>query len=224
VTRELAERLGERHDHATLLEARRRAIAAVQDLARQVSPGMTEEDGLGVARRALRAQGFTDDWVAPYLRFGTNTLKKYAEPSAPGVALREDDVWYVDVGPLWMNHESDFADTFVFGRDPGRQRIVRDLHEVFERTVRHWRATHPTGVELYRFAASQANSLGWELDLDMAGHRLGEHPHAPLHDGTLASAEFTPSSGLWMLEIQLRHPDVPYSAFFEDLLLEVEDV
>src|SRR5262245_60779333 len=108
VSRELAERLGERHDHATLLEARRRAIAAVRDLARQVLPGMTEEEGLGAARRALRAQGFIDDWVAPYLRFGTNTLKKYAEPSEPGIVLREDDVWYVDVGPLWDNHECDY--------------------------------------------------------------------------------------------------------------------
>lgn len=220
MSRELAERLGERHDHATLLEARRRAIAAVQDLARQVSPGMTEEDGLGVARHALRSQGFTDDWVAPYLRFGTNTLKKYAEPSEPGVALREDDVWYVDVGPLWNNHECDYAETFAVGSDPERHRIVRDLHEVFELTSSHWRGVRPTGIELYRYAEREAASRGWQLDLEMAGHRLGEYPHSALHDGTLANADFTPSSGLWMLEIQLRHPDVPYSAFFEDLLLD----
>ena len=224
MSRELAERLGERHDHATLLEARRRAIAAVQDLARQVSPGMTEEEGLSVACHALRAQGFTDDWVAPYLRFGTNTLKKYAEPSEPGVALREDDVWYIDVGPLWNNHECDYAETFAVGSDPERRRLVRDVREVFERTARHWRKKHPTGQELYRFAIAEAEARGWQLDLEMAGHRLGEYPHSVLHDGSLAKADFTPSSGLWMLEIQLRHPDVPYSAFFEDLLLEVADV
>ena len=220
MSRELAERLGERHDHATLLEARRRAIAAVQDLARQVSPGMTEEHGLAVARHALRAQGFTDDWVAPYLRFGANTLKKYAELSEPGVALREDDVWYVDVGPLWNNHECDYAESFAVGSDPERRRLVRDVREVFERTARRWRESRPSGAELYRFAAAEAASLGWQLEPEMAGHRLGEYPHSPLHDGSLAKADFTPSSGLWMLEIQLRHPDVPYSAFFEDLLLD----
>jgi Xaa-Pro aminopeptidase len=164
VSRELAERLGERHDHATLLEARRRAIAAVQDLARQVSPGMTEEHGLGVARHALRAQGFTDDWVAPYLRFGANTLKKYAELSEPGVALREDDVWYVDVGPLWNNHECDYAESFAVGSDPERRRLVRDVREVFERTARRWRESRPSGAELYRFAAAEAASLGWQLE------------------------------------------------------------
>jgi len=29
-----------------------------------------------------------------------------------------------------------------------------------------------------------------------------------------------PASGLWVLEIQLRHPTRPFGAFFEDLLLE----
>src|SRR5262245_55507775 len=224
VSRELAERLGERHDHATLLEARRRAIAAVKELARQVAPGMTEEEGLAAARRALRAQGLEADWVAPYLRFGANTLKKYAQPSEPGIALRADDLWFVDVGPLWKDHECDYADTFVVGGDPERRRIVRDLHEVFDRSRRHWREARPTGIELYRFAASEAAALGWQLEPEMAGHRLGEFPHAALHDGTLAKADFMPSSGLWMLEIQLRRPGVPYSAFFEDLLLETDEV
>lgn len=224
MSRDRAERLGERHDHVTLLEARRRAIAAVRELARRVAPGMKEEEGLELARHALRAQGFEADWVAPYLRFGANTLKRYAEPSEPGVALREDDIWYVDVGPLWMNHECDYAETFAVGRDPGRHRLVRDVREVYERTARHWREARATGKELYRHAAAEAASLGWQLDPEMTGHRLGEFPHSALHDGTLASAEFTPSSGLWMLEIQLRHPDLPYGAFFEDLLLDIDEV
>ena len=224
MSRELAERTGERHDPATLLEARRRAIAAVRDLARRVAPGMTEEEGLDLARRALRAQGFESEWVAPYVRFSTNTLKRYGEPSEPGVVLGQDDVWFVDVGPLWRGHECDFADTFVVGDDPARHRLVRDVRAVFERTARRWREARPSGADLYRFAAAEAVSLGWQLDLEMAGHRLGAYPHAAFHDGTLAKAEFTPSAGLWMLEIQLRHPDVPYSAFFEDLLLEADDV
>ena len=224
MSRELAERLGERHDHATLLEVRRRAIAAVRDLARQVVPGIAEEEGLDLARRALRAHGFAADWVAPDVRFGTNTLKKYGEPSDPGVVLGRDDVWLVDVGPLWQDHEGDYADTFAVGDDPERHRLVRDVRAIFDRTSRHWRETRATGAALYRYAAAEAATRGWQLDLEMAGHRLGAYPHAVFHDGTLARAEFTPSPGLWMLEIQLRHPDRPYSAFFEDLLLEDGDV
>jgi Xaa-Pro aminopeptidase len=224
VSRELAEGTGERHDPATLLEARRRAIVAVRDLARRVVPGMAEAEGLDLARRALLAQGCESDWVAPVVRFGANTLKPYAAPSDSGVVLAGDDVWFVDVGPLWRGHEGDYAETFVVGGDPERHRLVRDLREVFERTRRHWREARPTGAALYRYAAAQAGSLGWQLDTEMAGHRLGVHPHAAIHEGLLAQAEFTPSAGLWMLEIQLRHPERPYSGFFEDLLLEADEV
>ena len=223
MSRELAERVGEGHEHATLLDARRRTIAAVRDSASRVAPGMSEEVGTGLARRRLRAHGFEQDWVAPCLRFGTNTLRKYGEPSEPGVVLGRDDLWFIDVGPLWRNHECDYADSFATGRDPDRQRIVRDLHDVFARTRAQWRASQATGAELYRFAAAEAAARGWQLDLEMAGHRLGEYPHAAFHDGPLSRAEFRPSAGLWMLEIQLRHPDKPYSAFFEDLLLDAED-
>lgn len=222
-SRELAERVGARHAHAVMLEARRRTRAAVHDVARRIAPGMTEEEGLELTARALRAQGFEQDWVAPTVRFGRNTLKKYAEPPDPGVVLAPDDVWFVDVGPLWQGHECDYAETFALGHDPDRLRIVRDVREVFDRSCRHWREARATGIELYRFAAEQAQSLGWQLEPEMAGHRLGEFPHAVFHDGLLSKAEFTPSGGLWMLEIQLRHPELPYSAFFEDLLLEAAD-
>ena len=223
MSRDLAERVGEGHEHATLLEARRRTIAAVRDIAARLAPGMTEEEGTELAQRRLRAHGFARDWVAPCLRFGTNTLRKYGEPSEPGVVLGRDDLWFIDVGPLWRNYECDYADSFATGDDPDRRRIIRDLHDVFGRTQAHWRASQATGAELYRFAAAEAGARGWQLDLEMAGHRLGKYPHAAFHDGPLSRAEFRPSAGLWMLEIQLRHPDRPYSAFFEDLLLDAED-
>lgn len=222
-SRELAERVGEGHDHAVMLEARRRTRAAVHDVARKVVPGMTEAEANELTLRTLRAHGFERDWVAPYVRFGRNTLKKYAEPSEPGVMLASDDLWFVDVGPLWRNHECDYAETFVVGADPQRLCMMHDVRAIFDRTCRHWRENRATGVELYRFAAAESESLGWRLDPEMAGHRLGEYPHAAFHDGLLAKAEFRPSGGLWMLEIQLRHPDLPYSAFFEDLLLDEAD-
>jgi len=218
--RELAERVGPLHDPATMLEARSRARAAVRDLASRVAPGMTEQEGLAITRQTLRAHGFATDWVEPCVRFGTNTLKKYEEPSDPGVVLGSDDVWFVDVGPLWRGHECDYAETFVVGADPERHRLVRDVVEIFDRAQAYWREQRATGVELYRCAAAEAESRGWRLDAEMAGHRLGAYPHAAFHDGCLANADFTPSSGLWMLEIQIRRPDRPYGAFFEDLLLE----
>jgi Xaa-Pro aminopeptidase len=206
-----------------MLEARRLAHAAVRDIALQVTPGMLEEEGLELARRTLRARGFERDWVEPCLRFGVNTLKKYAEPSEPGVTLGRDDVWFIDVGPLWHGWECDVAETFAVGDDPERHRLVRDIHEIYDRTCRHWREARATGTELYRFAADEAALRGWQLDLDMCGHRLGRFPHAEHYDGSLAEIPFTPSPGMWMLELQIRHPDKPYGAFVEDLLIDAVD-
>lgn len=28
-----------------------------------------------------------------------------------------------------------------------------------------------------------------------------------------------PNAGVWILEIQIKHPELPYGAFFEDLLI-----
>jgi Xaa-Pro aminopeptidase len=220
LTREVAERVGERHDHALVLESRRRTHAAVRDIARQVKPGMTEESAVELARRTLRAHGFERDWVEPCLRFGVNTLRRYGEPSEAGVVLARNDVWFIDVGPLWHGWECDFAETYAVGDDAGHHRLVRDVHEVYERTHRHWREARATGAELYRFAAAEAVARGWQLDLEMCGHRLGEFPHSVHYDGSLSAIEFTPASGLWVLEIQIRHPDKPYSAFIEDVLVD----
>jgi Xaa-Pro aminopeptidase len=221
--RERARMAGERHGHPAMREARRRSIAAVRELARRIVPGISEESGLDLLRRTLHAHGFEREWSAPCLRFGVNTLKRFGEPSEPGVVLGRNDVWFVDIGPLWGNYECDFADTFAVGDDPERHRLVRDVHEVFDRTSRHWRESGATGAELYRYAGAEAAARGWQLDTGMAGHPIGEYPHGAIHHETLAQADFTPAPGIWMLEIQIRHPDLPFGAFFEDLLLDVAD-
>ncbi|HEY0296511.1 MAG TPA: hypothetical protein VGC69_14380 [Bordetella sp.] len=60
--------------------------------------------------------------------------------------------------------------------------------------------------------------MGWKLNLDMKGHRVGDFPHAIYKPGKLADLADTPSEGLWILEIQIAHPTRPFGAFYEDLL------
>lgn len=217
-----AEAVGDRYDLAMMLEARRRTHAAIAEVARAVTPGMAESEALALTKRVLREGGLLRGWHAVHVRFGTNTLKNFGETSEPGVVLAEDDVWFIDVGPVWKEWEADAGDTFVVGGDPDMLRMARDVHVVFERVQQRWRESGLTGQALYREAVSIAKSLGWQLNLDMSGHRLAEFPHAAHHKGSLADAPFTPSPGLWMLEIQIRHPQRPFSAFFEDLLLAPE--
>lgn len=223
VVRESAERVGARYDHAMMLEARRRTHAAIREIAPQVAPGMPEEEGLALTKRVLREHGLGRGWHGVHVRFGANTLKNFGEPSEPGVVLGPDDIWFIDIGPVWRDWEADAGETFVVGDDPEMHRIQRDVHAVFDGVQRHWRNERAAGEALYRFAVAEAAARGWELNLDMSGHRLSEFPHAAHHKGALAEAPFSPTPGLWMLEIQIRHPDKPYSAFVEDLLLDPAD-
>lgn len=218
-----AEAVGSRYDRAMMLDARRRTRAAMAEIASRIGPGMAEEAALALTRQVLRENGLLRGWHAIHVRFGSNTLKNFGEPSEPGVVLGKDDIFFIDIGPVWRDWEADAGDTWVVGDDSEMLRIGRDVREVFAVVQRHWREQRLTGEALYRQAVAEAESRGWQLNLDMSGHRLADFPHAALHKGALAEAPFTPSPDLWMLEIQIRHPTRPFSAFFEDLLLAAGD-
>ncbi len=160
-------------------------------------------------------------WHGIHVRFGVNTLKQFGKPSEPGVKLLEHDIYFIDIGPVWQKWEGDGGESFAVGTDPDMHRAVHDVREVFDRVRNRWLAEKISGRDLYQYADEQARNLGWELNLEMSGHRLSDFPHAALHTGSLAEVEFTPSEGLWVLEIQIRHPQRPFGAFYEDLLLQV---
>lgn len=218
-----AEAVGRRYDRAMMLEARRRTRAAMAEIASQIGPGMAEEAAFELTRQVLRDNGLLRGWHAIHVRFGSNTLKNFGEPSDPGVVLGADDIFFIDIGPVWRDWEADAGDTWVVGGDAEMLRIGRDVRDVFTEVQRHWREHRLTGEALYRQAVAEAEDRGWRLNLDMSGHRLADFPHAALHKGALAEATFTPSPDLWMLEIQIRHPTRPFSAFYEDLLLAPAD-
>ena len=73
---------------------------------------------------------------------------------------------------------------------------------------------------LYDFATAEAAKMGWELNLDLSGHRISDFPHAAVYEGPMNTVDFTPSPLLWVLEIHIRNPDMKFGAFFEDMLLD----
>jgi Xaa-Pro aminopeptidase len=215
-----AEAVGAHYDVEMMLVARGKTRQAMRDIAAAVKPGMLEEEALEIARRTLKEAGLLRGWHGIHVRFGSNTLKPFGAPSEPGVALRDDDIFFIDIGPVWEKWEGDAGDTYVVGDDPDMQRAAKDVRALFHDVRAKWRNEGATGEALYQFAEKRAEEMGWKLNLDMNGHRLSDFPHAAIHKGALAAAPFAPSASLWVLEIQIRHPTRPFSAFYEDLLLE----
>jgi Xaa-Pro aminopeptidase len=213
----------ERHnpgfDPALLLAARLRTRAALSKIAAQIRPGMREADAAALAAHELEQAGAEKHWHRIYVRFGENTLLPYGVKSAPDVFLRETDIFFIDIGPVFDGYEGDLGDTFTAGADAEMLRCKRDVRRIFHDTRKHWLVGGVSGADLYQTALVHARERGWILNLNVDGHRLSQFPHHAHFRGGLAEADFQPIAGAWVLEIQIRHPERKFGAFYEDLLV-----
>jgi len=203
-----------------MLSMRAKTRATINAIAAAVKPGMVEEDAVEMAKDMLAAQDMVRGWHDVYVRFGANTLKTFGADSDPGIVLKDDDIFFIDIGPVWEEWEGDGGDTFVTGNDAEMAKIAADAKTLFH-IVRHkWEATSMSGKALYDFAIAEAEAMGWELNMDLSGHRLSDFPHEAIYAGPMADVDFKPSALLWVLEIHIRHPTAGYGAFYEDMLLD----
>jgi Xaa-Pro aminopeptidase len=198
---------------------RAKAQQAVSRIAAQVTAGMLEEDANKMVVATLQDMGASGVFHKPYIRFGSNTTKTFGADSDPGVRLGEDDIFFIDVGPVWEEYEGDAGDTFVTGNNPELKRCAVDAKKIYTTVEKKWKTEKTSGVELYHCAAQMATELGWVLNLDLGGHRLGDYSSAEHYEGPLSEITFHPSPNIWMVEIHIRHPQLPFGAFYEDLLM-----
>jgi len=199
--------------------ARTKTWEAIQKISEQVYVGMLEQEANEIAKSTLEAMGTRQGWHRPYVHFGHNTVKTLFDTPESDVQLRENDIYFIDIAPVWQGYEGDAGSTFVTGTDADMLRCSTDVKRVFETVAGKWKADELNGKELYQFAEQTAQEMGWLLNLNMNGHRLSDFSHTAYHNGKLADISFCPSPNLWILEIQIRHPQKPFGAFFEDLLV-----
>jgi Xaa-Pro aminopeptidase len=202
-----------------MLEVRAKSQEAVRRIAARVKAGMLEEDANKLVVDTLKEMGATKAFHKPYIRFGSNTTITFGADSVPGVRLGEDDIFFIDIAPVWDEYEGDAGDTFVTGSNPDLKRCAQDARRIFEAVEKKWKTEKATGVQLYEFAQQLAEDLGWELNMDLGGHRLGDYSSAEHYEGPLHEIAFHPKAHIWMVEIHIRHPEKPFGAFYEDLLV-----
>ncbi len=214
------EAVGPAFTQEQMLSMRGKVRGIIHEIAAAVRPGMVEEDAVAMAREILATHDMVRGWHDVYVRFGANTLKTFGADSDPGIVLRENDLFFIDIGPVWEEWEGDGGDTFTVGSNADMAKIAADAKSLFH-IVRHkWQSTGMSGKDLYEFATAEALKMGAELNMDLSGHRLSDFPHAAIYDGPMADVDFKPSPLLWVLEIHIRHPTAGYGAFFEDMLLD----
>jgi Xaa-Pro aminopeptidase len=224
INTEVLEKTGPTFSVDALMGARAKTKEAISMIAHNVKPGMLEEEARQIAKEMLDRMGSERGWHKILVRFGTNTVKNFEDPSEREMRLRDGDIFFIDIGPVWGDIEGDGGETFVVGAnpDPDMMRCAQDVKQIFRVVRDKWMSTGMNGKELYDFAFKTTEDLGWVLNMELTGHRLSEFPHSAYYDGTLAAVSIRPSPNLWVLEVQIRHPTKPIGGFFEDLLLTNE--
>lgn len=213
------EAVGERYELETMRHAQQMTWEAIDRIARVIKPGMRESEARLRGQEILLELGMDRIWHPLLIRFGANTLKTFKQRSDGDPELGAEDIFFIDLGVVWQGHEGDAGATFITGSDPEMIACAAAARELFNRVERFWRSERVCGVALYDFAATQAQAMGWRLNLDIKGHRVSDFPHAIYRGGDLGDLDQYPNTGLWILEIQLAHPERAFGAFYEDLLI-----
>jgi Xaa-Pro dipeptidase len=218
---------------ARLLEA--------QDMAAKLFVEVTER-GLvraGIGERALSDEirdlaasmfGITRHWHKRIVRSGENTLET-ARTNPPDRRITDDDIVFLDFGPIFQEWEADFGRTYVLGNDARKSALCDDLPKVWQAGRDYFQGSADvTGEELFDYVAAVSRDFGWDFGGVIAGHLVGEFPHEKIHGddiesyiapGSTKPMRRTDRAGNlchWILEVHLVDRARRYGGFYEELL------
>ena len=202
------------------LKARELTIEAVNKVATSVELGMVEDDGHELINKVLTEMGADNNWHPHKFRIGTNTTKSFKDISQPAVKLKESDIFFIDIGPVWDGHEGDYGHTFVLGDSAVFDKIADSSRDVFNQVAKIWSEEGKSGKELYEIAQKISEEKGFVFNPRMKGHRLGDFPHHLFYRDGMNETDETPCNYLWVLEIHILDKQNRFGAFFEDILIK----
>lgn len=208
---------GEKFDLKKFYHARDVARDMAHELASKIKPDMVEDDAHELYKKICLKHGVEKNWHPAKLRFGPNTLKTFKEPSDP-YTLQEEDIFYVDIGPVIDGHEADYGETFVLGSNFEHKLVADCSKKIFDEVSEYWHKTKTRGPALYEWATARAKEYGYHLNMGSDGHRIGDFPHHVFFKGAIIECDEELLPNAWILEIQLDHPKLKFGAFYEDIL------
>ena len=224
-----------------LMEAKAQELWAAQEKARVL---FEEIDRRGLIRPAVAESGLSEQiyglaeelfgiktyWHKRIVRSGPNTLLPYAE-FPPDRTIADDDIVFLDFGPVFEQWEADFGRTFVLEDDPLKHKLRADAETAFFDGKEYFRRTPGiTSSDLFHYVVRHGEERGWEFGGAMAGHLIGQFPHERIQDDKVSlyihpdnqSEIRQPGSDgaprHWILEIHFVDRQRQIGAFFEELL------
>lgn len=220
---------------------RRDELRKAQDRARALFEDIVSEGLIAAGRKesevereifelAKQKYGVKFHWHKRVVRAGPNSMTVY-RIDPPDLTIGEDDIVYVDLGPVFGEWEADFGRSFVVGDNPLKLKLLNALPKMHAIGRAHFEQQESlTGAELFEFMQKAAAADGWSFGGEIAGHIIGEFPHTriPGEENTFLIAPENPTRlrdldengniKHWILEVHLIDPTRSYGGFYEELI------
>jgi Xaa-Pro dipeptidase len=196
-----------------------------------IRPGATERS-VSDAIYALAEElfGVKKHWHKRIVRAGRNTLAPYSL-NPPNRTIQDDDIVFLDFGPVFEKWEADFGRTYVVGSDPLKCKLRDDVASAFFAGKAYFEERPDiTASELFAYAVTLAERYGWEFGGEIAGHLVGQFPHEriagdkvslyvhPDNHRPIRSLDRHGRQRQWILEIHFVDRAREIGGFFEQLL------
>jgi len=170
-------------------------------------------------------------WHKRIVRSGKNTLLPYKE-NPPDLTFREDDILFLDFGPVFEDWEADLGRTYVIGNNEKKRKLCRDVEDAWWKGKAYYdqNSSHLTGAQFYQFTKELALSYGWEYGNEHCGHLIGNFPHEkivgedrinyihPDNHQLMSEKDQNGNDRFWIYEIHFVDRENEIGGFFEQLV------
>jgi len=197
-----------------------------------ICPGKTElEINNDIFVLAKEKYGIKKFWHKRIVRAGINTIHPY-EVNPRNVTVQEDDILFLDFGPVFENWEADLGRTIVVGMNPVKLKLCLDIEKAWkegrEFILRNYNTL--TGADVYNYTIQLALKYGWHFRNEHCGHLVGEFPHEkligdhvfnyfhPQNDRLISEPDIRGLNRYWIYEVHFIENDMKYGGFFEQLV------
>jgi Xaa-Pro aminopeptidase len=216
-----------------LIKAEKKAELLFKEIERRdiLIPGNSEEKiNSMIFDLAFEMFGIKHYWHKRIVRCGENTLYPYNEDPI-NLTLKDDEILFLDFGPIFEKWEADFGRTYVIGHDPYKIKLRSDIEKAWHEGSEYFKSKSKiSGAELYSFSQDLAIKYGWDFGGEIAGHIIGQYPHEKLDkedkSNYIHPENQTDMYGLnkkgekknWILEMHFVDRQKKIGGFFEQLM------
>lgn len=197
-----------------------------------IVPGKSEAQlVIEILDLAEKKFGITDHWHKKIVRTGVNTLATYSDNPSDRIIL-EDDILFLDFGPIVDGYEADLGRTYVIGKDPTKLKLKNDVEKAwYEIQAWYQQQKIAKASDLFELAVEKAREYGWAFTGVIAGHIVGKYPHEQPDDPKSWELDIHPENSNdiflvdangdkrhWVLELQFIDKEKKIGGYFEQLL------